>query len=267
MASRAARDPTAITPEVSEAFFSATEGVFDRATAGAIMSQLRTVLEVSKVVLGILARQPWGEWRDATLVDLVGRCGPDSIRDLIAEAYDKQSSQRALFYHIYRGAPPDCAPPDCAREGRAKALATETERSCYAEAVRLCMTEANEHIERRWTSVQFVELYSMRCSTISQALTASPVLMKKVLGGVVDAGALGRMTSRELQPEVFLAEERNVSMRVNKTVSKRSETLYKCPNCGAKECDVEEVQMCSADEPAHNMCTCHKCGSRFMGHD
>ena len=153
-------------------------------------------------------------------------------------------------------------------------MAREIEVSCYNAAVR-ASKEAEDPPRRQWDSPAFVDIYGSRCGTINCLLDpfSAPsaaygaTLAPRLFSAEVTPAALGMMTSKELCPAATAAERAEIANRTAQKVEMKESTLFRCPHCGARRCEYQEVQRRSLDEAPDYLCRClaEGCKRRFKG--
>ena len=153
---------------------------------------------------------------------------------------------------------------------RSKHIATQMEIGCYNECIRKCVN-SEDAIQRRWESELFVYVYSERCATVYSNLDPQAAavtqykstLLQNIIDGSIQPIDVGTMSADELCPNASQNERAEIELRSCQKVKTNSSKLYKCRNCGAKDCDTHERQMRASDEPADIFITCNVCSCRF----
>ena len=155
---------------------------------------------------------------------------------------------------------------------RTLATATAIEVSCYNAAVRVSK-DSEDPPRRHWGSLDFVDIYSTRCGTVSALLDSrsstcrayGATLVPKLLEGAVPPESLGAMPTNELCPQATAAERAELAMRAVQKVDMKESALFLCPHCDQRRCTYQEVQRRSLDEAPDYLCRCLNCNRRFTG--
>ena len=121
-----------------------------------------------------------------------------------------------------------------------------------------------------WDNPVFKERYNDRLSIvlnhiIPDSLTCKrfgPLVLNKLKSGELSPEDLGKLDETSLCPEAIEKECEEIRIRAKQRVTKKFSTLFKCPQCGKKECETRETQTRSLDEAADIFCLC-VCGHNF----
>jgi DNA-directed RNA polymerase subunit M/transcription elongation factor TFIIS len=119
-----------------------------------------------------------------------------------------------------------------------------------------------KNIIKKWENFIFVNLYIDRLRSIYTNLK-NPILVKKILDGVIKPEDVGFMSHQEFDPEYW---SKLIELKMKKDASKftnnvqASTDVYVCRKCKSRKCTYTEVQTRSSDESMTIFVTCLNCG-------
>lgn len=139
------------------------------------------------------------------------------------------------------------------------------EKSCFKKTIESCIEEA---IYIDWTNNKFKYLYSLICSRVSKNLDINSevldtYLIDAIISNDIDISKLGGMSSDDMSKKNEIIKEQ-LNNRRGQKIKQKTTSMYRCRNCGNRQCTIRMQQMRSLDEGATLILNCVTCGFRFM---
>lgn len=115
-------------------------------------------------------------------------------------------------------------------------------------------------------------MYEERCATVAGVLDPAGETRRvyavpaaaDFLAGRLGAAAVGAMSERELCPAAFAFEMADIARRAGQKVERKASHMFYCPDCGARNHLMTQVQLRSLDEAPNYACECLECYKRFV---
>lgn len=139
------------------------------------------------------------------------------------------------------------------------------EKSCFKKTVESCIEEA---IYIDWSNNKFKYLYSLICSRVSKNLDINSevldtYLIDSIISNDIDVSKLGWLSSDDMSKKNEVIKEQ-LNNRRGQKIKQKTTSMYRCRNCGNRQCTIRHQQMRSLDEGTTLILNCVTCGFRFM---
>jgi DNA-directed RNA polymerase subunit M/transcription elongation factor TFIIS len=139
------------------------------------------------------------------------------------------------------------------------------EKSCFKKTIEKSSEEA---IYIDWSNSRFKYLYSLICSRVSKNLDINSevldtYLIDSIISNDIDITKLGGMSSDDMSKKNEVIKEQ-LNNRRGQKIKQKTTSMYRCRNCGGRECTIRTQQMRSLDEGATLILNCVTCGFRFL---
>jgi DNA-directed RNA polymerase subunit M/transcription elongation factor TFIIS len=139
------------------------------------------------------------------------------------------------------------------------------EKSCFKKTIESCTEEA---IYIDWSNNKFKYLYSLICSRVSKNLDINSevldtFLIDSIISNGIDINKIGNMSSDDMSKKNEVIKEQ-LNNRRGQKIKQKTTSLYRCRNCGGRQCTIRTQQMRSLDEGATLILNCVTCGFRFL---
>lgn len=139
------------------------------------------------------------------------------------------------------------------------------EKSCFRKTIEKCGEEA---IYIDWANSRFKYLYSLICSRVSKNLDINSevldtYLIDSIISKDIDINKLGGMSSDDMSKKNETIKEQ-LNNRRGQKIKQKTTSMYRCRNCGNRQCTIRHQQMRSLDEGTTLILNCVTCGFRFM---
>lgn len=139
------------------------------------------------------------------------------------------------------------------------------EESCFKKTIEKSSEEA---IYIDWSNSRFKYLYSLICSRVSKNLDINSevldtYLIDSIISNDIDVSKLGGLSSDDMSKKNETIKEQ-LNNRRGQKIKQKTTSMYRCRNCGGRECTIRTQQMRSLDEGATLILNCVTCGFRFL---
>jgi DNA-directed RNA polymerase subunit M/transcription elongation factor TFIIS len=137
-------------------------------------------------------------------------------------------------------------------------LIKKIETSCLNATIK---KTKEDNIQCSWQTPTFVNRYHNMIHEKSKELdfTENTYLIPKILSGEIDPTTVGQLTSEEANPTQYAAIREKIDARKAQKIQKKIVTEYKCPECGACEATIQNLQLRGLDEAKSTVVTCENC--------
>ena len=88
-------------------------------------------------------------------------------------------------------------------------------------------------------------------------------LIDSIISNDIDINKIGSMSSDDMSKKNEVIKEQ-LNNRRGQKIKQKTTSLYRCRNCGSRQCTVRMQQMRSLDEGATLILNCVTCGFRFL---
>ncbi len=140
------------------------------------------------------------------------------------------------------------------------------EQSCYDDAVK---TAEYELMIPDFAIEKFEYLYRTKIVRITKNLdinseVGDDYLITALLDGHIDPLTISSLTPEELSPSRNAKILETIDARRSQKATQKVSTLYRCRQCGKRECTVRSVQMRSLDEGETLIIQCVFCSYKWF---
>lgn len=145
-----------------------------------------------------------------------------------------------------------------------KEIAQAIEQSCLHYTIQ-------EYGSLDWTSIQFTEIYTLKCSILIQHLDEdslinqeyNPQTKQKLISGEIDPEKVAFLTESQLCPDALNGEREKITRKLEQKIFQKVQTTFICTKCKHNKTVYESKQIRAADEGATLFITCLNCNYRW----
>jgi DNA-directed RNA polymerase subunit M/transcription elongation factor TFIIS len=195
------------------------------------------------------------------MVDMNEKTGFYDKRTILSDVYytlhynNERRSRIIVIGCCMRNYPPFCDLTISKQESYIRKI----ERSCYNHT---CVSADKKNVPRNWQNDNFKTLYNIITYRVQKNLVfsveepGSEYLISMITNGDFDVNAIGKMKSRELQPNKTKDIYDEIEKRKQQKIVKKYSTQHECFKCGGRKTTEVQLQLRSLDEGSTLIVTC-----------
>lgn len=139
-------------------------------------------------------------------------------------------------------------------------IVSQIEEGCYMQAYKEAISK---FVAVYWDDVEMQDIYHYKCFNVASNLDCA-YLRDKLLKGEIQPGALGGLSSLEMNPAIYECIQEQIRKRTNvASTAIRTSSLYRCNKCKKAQCRLDKRQNRSADEGYNLTVTCLYCNNSW----